>query len=413
MKKVSDKDVMEGVGTRAREMRKWLRLSQGAVAEFLKVPRSAVSAIEAGTRSVSIQELIAFCRLFRCNPNLLLGLERAPIGSIAPEATPLYFNARTTSKSQDVDEQDTKEIENFVANLRERKGKSLCTHQLLKASNPKEPKAAAELLRLELKLEDVPVDIYEVIKRLGIALRFSTLGELSGALIREKNEDETIFGIVVNSDQPDDRVRFSAAHEVAHAFMAHEPDDSRMYSPKGRRFDGIEKDADAFAAEVLMPPSVVLSRVDALKKKNATIRAEDVYQLSDDFLVSYQAMLIRLSNLGAISSVDYKEFSEQKPSELASRIRERSSQTKTKEFNPKELKKIVEKEGLPEGGAGAQDSDWVRNLQECAVEQYLASTSIGNRSNDVKRVHEAVVLWVADTYPLEFEASFKVPSQKG
>ena len=53
------------LGTKLREAREYLGLSQEFVAEALKVPRAAISALEAGKRKVSSLELRDLARLYK------------------------------------------------------------------------------------------------------------------------------------------------------------------------------------------------------------------------------------------------------------------------------------------------------------------------------------------------------------
>ena len=61
------------LGTRLRESREYLHLTQADVAEALGIPRTAVIAIEAGTRKVAAGELQRLSRLYRRTVTWLLG----------------------------------------------------------------------------------------------------------------------------------------------------------------------------------------------------------------------------------------------------------------------------------------------------------------------------------------------------
>jgi len=62
----------ETLGARLKSLREEVAMEQEVVARVLKIPRTAVSAIEQGTRDVSVMELIEFCKLYRQSPNDLL-----------------------------------------------------------------------------------------------------------------------------------------------------------------------------------------------------------------------------------------------------------------------------------------------------------------------------------------------------
>lgn len=61
------------LGSRLKEMRDYLNLSQQHVASVTGIPRSAVSDIERGQRKVDSLELRKFARLYHCPVGRLLG----------------------------------------------------------------------------------------------------------------------------------------------------------------------------------------------------------------------------------------------------------------------------------------------------------------------------------------------------
>lgn len=68
MKNLTNKNL----GTRLKKLRQEVYMEQDLIAKILNIPRTAVSAIENGTRDVSVQELSIFCKVFRRSPNELL-----------------------------------------------------------------------------------------------------------------------------------------------------------------------------------------------------------------------------------------------------------------------------------------------------------------------------------------------------
>lgn len=72
------------LGDRLREAREYLGLSQQAVADHLKVSRSAISLIESGLRKVDTIELSKLARLYQrpvedlTGPDTRLGKKRTP-----------------------------------------------------------------------------------------------------------------------------------------------------------------------------------------------------------------------------------------------------------------------------------------------------------------------------------------------
>lgn len=134
----------------------------------------------------------------------------------------------------------------------------------------------------------LPLNPVELANKLGVQIYSSPdLGELSGYYDEEKRH------IVVNANDGLLRQRFTVAHELGHHVMGHgsSPRDStqkysqRHYVPK-------EYEANAFAAELLMPEEAVRTMIEQ--------RGLSFDQLLGTFLVSPEAMRIRLERLGYI-----------------------------------------------------------------------------------------------------------------
>lgn len=98
------------------------------------------------------------------------------------------------------------------------------------------------------------------------------------------------YAIVLHGDSGERRRRFSIAHEIGH-FLLH-PARPRMERggqvTEAGRLD--EREADTFAAELLMPEPLVRQAVYE--------QGADVARLADRFLVSRAAMQLRLKVLG-------------------------------------------------------------------------------------------------------------------
>jgi DNA-binding XRE family transcriptional regulator len=58
-----------------RDARRFLRLRQQTVADHLGMKRQSYAAIEKGSRSLYVIEMVQLCNLYRITPNRLLGFE--------------------------------------------------------------------------------------------------------------------------------------------------------------------------------------------------------------------------------------------------------------------------------------------------------------------------------------------------
>lgn len=167
----------------------------------------------------------------------------------------------------------------------------------------------AEKLLIESKSYSTPVKIKDCAKHLGIILKPIELdADVSGFLLLK--DDNTIH-IGYNKSNPTNRIRFTIAHEIGH-FVLHAKD-SKLFVDKEEKVlyrDGNsstgellkEKEANAFAAALLMPERLLRQEIE--KHKDET-KEKSIATLAKKFIVSEQAITIRLTNLGFI---DYSAF---------------------------------------------------------------------------------------------------------
>jgi Zn-dependent peptidase ImmA (M78 family) len=155
-----------------------------------------------------------------------------------------------------------------------------------------------------------PVDVDKIARTLGIAItRDEVDNDISGFLFRDRGPKKTIIG--ANKGHHANRQRFTIAHELGH-FLLHEGNivhlDSgyRAFrinlrddeSSKGE--DNDEKEANFFAAELLMPAMFL---ADDLRGRDLDLFDESEYlqKLAKKYKVSVQALTFRLANLGYIN----------------------------------------------------------------------------------------------------------------
>jgi Zn-dependent peptidase ImmA (M78 family) len=166
----------------------------------------------------------------------------------------------------------------------------------------RQPRIAAQELLKRIKAQRPPVDLERAAKLLGAVIVAKKLpASTSGMLLR--TGDATVIG--VNITDPEVRRRFSIAHELGHLslhpgrpLLLHEKVRVNFRDPlSSTATDSEEIEANAFAAELLMPESLMRQAVAKLPKAD---RKALVKRLAEDFHVSRQAMEIRLVNLGVL-----------------------------------------------------------------------------------------------------------------
>lgn len=320
------------IARRLREARELASISQNKVADVLGLPRTAVTQIEGGNRSVSTLELVRLSELYR-----------RPLD---------WFLAETTDAEEDVvvalhriapglDEalEVRSEVDRCVRICRE--GVSL--EGLLGRERRDGPPAyresvprltgeavmqgerVAEQERKRLELGSAPVaDITELLGDQGI---WASVVELPHTMSGLFLHHESIgMAVLVNARHARARQRFSLAHEYAHALL----DRDRVVgvSSADNSSERIEQRANAFAAAFLLPEAGLEEELRQLGKgqpartdqivfdvatggsiqgqlrpapRSQTIGFQDVAFIAHRFGVSYQAAVYRLKSLRHIN----------------------------------------------------------------------------------------------------------------
>lgn len=114
-----------------------------------------------------------------------------------------------------------------------------------------------------------PIDPFVILDSLDVVYQFRDFEDLEGIYIVPEDEDDIAI-VGINNNRPITRQRFTAAHELCHFLKDSKisnicPIDGRMKTP-------VEKFADDFASELLMPYKYLKEEVDNyciyLEKRN-------------------------------------------------------------------------------------------------------------------------------------------------
>ncbi len=141
---------------------------------------------------------------------------------------------------------------------------------------------------------------------LGLKLRRAPAEvDLSGFLYRDRKQKRATIG--VNSTHHPNRQRFTVGHELGH-YLLHDRDGihvDRRFEIKLRNAkssegtDDEEKEANLFAAELLMPQAFLLKDITELGQVDLE-NEESLRQLAEQYRVSTQALSFRLGYLGFV-----------------------------------------------------------------------------------------------------------------
>ena len=156
------------------------------------------------------------------------------------------------------------------------------------------------------RVRSAPVDVKELAAALGVEVQETPAeDDLSGFLYRDRKRKSAVIG--VNADHHPNRRNFTAAHELGH-FLLHDFDDIHVdrefkvwlrSDASSQGTDVEEKEANLFAAELLMPAHFLAHDVE--KIGTIDLLDEEVLQeLARKYEVSTQAMTFRLGYLGYV-----------------------------------------------------------------------------------------------------------------
>ena len=151
------------------------------------------------------------------------------------------------------------------------------------------------------KMPSVPINPFKLMRKYGIVYQFKGFRDLEGIyLVPEDESDIAVVGI--NYKRPITRQRFTAAHELCH----HLKDRRNETCPINSK-NAIEKYAEQFAAELLMPRK--LFRAVAMEyAKNEKVTLDDALQIADRFGVSFQSCAFRLAYVFHMLEGDYSDL---------------------------------------------------------------------------------------------------------
>lgn len=154
-------------------------------------------------------------------------------------------------------------------------------------------------------IDEIPVPVDKLARQLAVNLQYEPLEGGLSAVLYQGSDGRRVIG--VNSSHAPVRQRFSIAHEIGHLCMHKDVlfvdglvrrDDTSSVG-----LDPREIEANAFAAELLMPRDPLLEEVRSHVPDGAVADPRRLTRkLAQKFEVSEQAMEYRLVNLGLSTS---------------------------------------------------------------------------------------------------------------
>lgn len=156
----------------------------------------------------------------------------------------------------------------------------------------------------------MPINIKSVAEKLGLQVVPYELGDdISGVLLVK--DGRTTIGYNLKQVGNIVRTRFTIAHELGHYILKHErgglfvDDYKRHFAATFRNEESStgediqEREANAFAAAILMPKKILINKVSTHRLDFTDDK--NLKSLADEFKVSQIAMSYRLANLGILN----------------------------------------------------------------------------------------------------------------
>ena len=331
------------LGRRLRVAREARGLSQQAAANELGLPRTAVTQLEAGNRSVSTLELTKLSELY-LRP-VVDFLQEGARDEEQDVLVALYRVAPGLEQDPSTHEQmagcvrlcrEGVRLER-VLGVEPRSGPPSYETRVPRSSGAAVAQGERTAIqeRQRLGIGNAPIaDVSELIASQGIwASGVELPNGMSGLFLRHPSIG---LAILVNASHPRGRKRFSYAHEYAHALL--DRNRNITVSSTDNSSELVERRANAFAAAFLMPRSGVYDTLRSLDKGlpsrqeqtvfdvasgghteaelrspagSQRITCNDIAILAHHFGVSYQAALYRLKSLRHISHPESRNLLEQ------------------------------------------------------------------------------------------------------
>ena len=174
----------------------------------------------------------------------------------------------------------------------------------------KQIRQVVEKLLAESRVRNGAVPVEMIARSLGIEIKLDKVDdELSGFIVRDKGGKRAIIG--ANKSHHEHRRRFTIAHELGH-FLLHEGHIIHLdenigalrvnlrNSKLARGEDNDEKEANLFAAELLMPAMFLREELEG-KELDFLGNGNFLDRLAKKYKVSVQALTFRLAYLKYIT----------------------------------------------------------------------------------------------------------------
>ncbi len=159
---------------------------------------------------------------------------------------------------------------------------------------------AAKFRYQEALSQSEPINAKMLVRKLNITLVYRPLSEKSFGISCRSGEKRFML---INSRSTRGRQHFTIAHELYHLYFDEHP---VPHICCGDPVTGEEKNANRFASALLMPREGILSCVSRDEIAKHDVNVATVFRMEQLFGVSHSTLLIRLKDMGLITSTRFQ-----------------------------------------------------------------------------------------------------------
>lgn len=163
-----------------------------------------------------------------------------------------------------------------------------------------------EIMKREGKIS-FPIDPFKELKENHAIITFSNFDKLEGLLLFDKEKESVVS---INLSRPVTRQRFTAAHELGHIILHAEVKEDGFLCPIYGAKSPIEKEADDFASNLLMPTNELNKIINKYQDTNGKVDFDQCLMIAEYFGVSFESCVktirFRLNRLS--KNLDIKEL---------------------------------------------------------------------------------------------------------
>ena len=291
------------LGRRLQEARRARGMTQQDVADTLGLARTTVTALEKGDRRARPDEIIRMAGMFGRSVNELVG-DREPIPDFAVQFRTAVSDAGSPQAQEELS-QAVQEFQRLCEDYLyiERLSRTslqqsyIPQYSIRGASAEATAEDVASAERNRLGLGDGPVlNLREVLEG-DVALRVFSTNLPSRVAGLFAYTDDLGGCIAVNARHPQERRRWSMAHEYGHFLTSRFHSEISMLGAF-RRVPAEERFADGFARCFLMPATGLRRRFNEMSRANdGVMTAADICRIAHYYFVSVETMTLRLEEL--------------------------------------------------------------------------------------------------------------------